>query len=199
MARPIPHAPNSLSRINIKTTPLRSREASDSAYTANSTLTGHTGCSLMCRVLVTGGAFENAPMRKTLAVSLTLATLACAGGVTAPAADLVDFAVDSPAIVNGAKDIRAGKLVQSPEGNVIGTIQSVVSGPGRGAFRYALVTTDSGIVAIPCWAISHLLRDGHIVIEPGLLAAAPRMQRKKAQHTEKSWKTQANDYWRGWQ
>jgi hypothetical protein len=117
---------------------------------------------------------------------------------TINASDLASFAIDGPGNVNGPRDIRAGKLVQSPQGKVIGTIKAVVSGHGKGAFRYALVATDSGTVAIPFWSISHLLQDGHIVIEPGLLAAAPRIPLGEVHGAgNNGWKTQANNFWRG--
>ena len=140
-------------------------------------------------------------MRNIQAVSFVLWAVASAAEVasTARASDIASFAVESPAMVDGPQDIRPGKLVQSPEGKVIGKIKAIVAGPRRGAVRYALVTTDAGVVPIPCWAISHLLRDGHIVVGRQLLAYAPRIPQGQAQGaTHSDWKTRANDYWRKW-
>ncbi len=143
---------------------------------------------------------EASCMRKIQA--LLLCVTACVGvsAVVARTSDETAYALNGPAIVSGPEDIRAGKLVQSPGGQVIGTVKDVVHGPSRGAFSYALVATDSGTAAIPCWAINHLLKDGHIVIDSELLASAPRVQDAQVRDdANNDWKTEADRYWRGWQ
>jgi hypothetical protein len=104
---------------------------------------------------------------------------------------------DNPSLVSKPSDVIAGKLVQSPEGAVIGTVQEVLREPDSGRTAYILVATDSGSKAIPSYAISHLLRDAHIVIDRTMLAHAPRMPdgAKPDNQDVANWRERADDYW----
>jgi len=103
---------------------------------------------------------------------------------------------DNPSLVARPSDIAAGKLVQSPEGNVIGTVDDVLREPTSSRPAYIVVATDSGLTAIPYWAISHLLRDAHIVIDQSQLAAAPRIPgSERSKDGEARWGQQADSYW----
>jgi hypothetical protein len=106
---------------------------------------------------------------------------------------------DTPSLVARPKDVAAGKLVQSPQGTVIGTVHNLLSEPASGQPAYVLVATDSGITPIPYWAITHLLRDAHIVVDRTMLAAAPRIPGGEEQKGKNAhWMEQADSYWRAY-
>lgn len=128
--------------------------------------------------------------------SLTAAV--CSAIVTvAQASDPVDRSPnDNPSLVTTPSDIAAGKLVQSPQGTVIGQVHEVIPEPASGRPAYVLVATDSGVTAIPYWAIGHLLRDAHIVVDRSMLAEAPRIPGSAApKNGDGSWREQADRYW----
>jgi hypothetical protein len=103
---------------------------------------------------------------------------------------------DSAAVVSRPSDLSAGKLVQSPEGKAIGTVQDIVPDPNTGQPAYVLIATSSRATAIPYWAISHLLRDAHLVIDRSLLTSAPRVRDEQVRNSaDVTWKKQADRYW----
>ena len=106
---------------------------------------------------------------------------------------------DNPSLVVSPGDIAADKLVQSPEGMVIGTVHDVLREPASGRAAYIVIATDSGLKPIPSYAIAHLLRDAHIVIERSTLAAAPQFpgneEPKDDQNAATPWRQQADSYW----
>jgi hypothetical protein len=129
----------------------------------------------------------------------------CAGAFVtlAQASDPIDNSPsDNPSLVARASDVTAGKLVQSPEGMVIGTVHAVLREPASGRPAYIVIATDSGLKPIPSYAIGHLLRDAHIVIGRSTLAGAPRIPGNEAPRDDEDaaapWKQQADSYWRGY-
>lgn len=104
---------------------------------------------------------------------------------------------DSPSLVQRADEITAGKLVQSPQGDTIGTVKArVPETPAHGLPDYILVATDTGTTAIPYGAVDHLLRDAHLVIDRSLLAAAPRVAEDEVNNeSDTRWKQAADSYW----
>jgi hypothetical protein len=118
----------------------------------------------------------------------------------AQASDPIDNSPsDNPSLVARPSDIVAGKLVQSPEGKVIGTVHDVLREPGSGRPAYIVIATDSGFKAIPSYAIGHLLRDAHIVIDRSTLAGAPQIpgneEPKDDEAAAAPWRQQADSYW----
>ena len=135
--------------------------------------------------------------------SLTAAVCAGAFVISAQASDPIDNSPsDNPSLVTGLSDIAAGKLVQSPEGMIIGTVHDVLREPASGRPAYIVVATDSGLKAIPSYAIGHLLLDAHIVIDRSTLAEAPRIpgneQPKDDADAAAPWRQQADSYWSGY-
>ena len=132
--------------------------------------------------------------------SLTAAVCAGAFMSLAQASDPIDNSPsDNPSLVVRPSDIAAGKLVQSPEGFVIGTVHDVLHEPASGRPAYIVIATDSGFKPIPSYAIGHLLRDAHIVIDRSTLAAAPRIpgneEPKDDEDAATPWRQQADSYW----
>jgi hypothetical protein len=115
----------------------------------------------------------------------------------AQAADPIDESPpDNPSLVARPKDITAGKFVQSPEGMVIGKVHDVVPEPSNGRPAYILIDTDSGVAPLPYWAVSHLLRDAHLVIDRSMLAEAPKIPGgREPRKGDTRWKEQADSYW----
>jgi hypothetical protein len=115
----------------------------------------------------------------------------------AQAADPVDQSPpDNPSIVARATDVTAGKIVQSPQGTIIGRVHDVLPEPSNGQPAYIMIDTDSGVTPLPYWAIGHLLRDAHIVIDRSLLAEAPRIPGGgEPRDGDTRWKEQADSYW----
>jgi hypothetical protein len=135
--------------------------------------------------------------------SLTAAVCAGAFVTLAQASDPIDNSPsDSPSLVVRPSDIAAGKLVQSPEGMVIGTVHDVLREPASGRPAYIVIATDSGFKAIPSYAIGHLLRDAHIVINRSTLAGAPQIPGNEELKDDKDaaapWRQQADSYWSGY-
>jgi PRC-barrel domain len=142
-------------------------------------------------------------MKKTRATALSLAALVCAWVYCGPTAAQISTQSispsDNPAVVPTAADIASGKLVQSPEGRGIGTVTDVVSDPAGGRLAYVLVATESGTAAIPFWAIIHLLRDAHLVIDRSTLASAPRLNNDRIRsNSDETWKQRADQYWQAY-
>ena len=82
--------------------------------------------------------------------SLTAAVCAGAFVTLAQASDPIDNSPrDNPSMVVRPSDIAAGKLVQSPEGVVIGTVHDVLREPASGRTAYIVIATDSGLKPIP--------------------------------------------------
>jgi hypothetical protein len=118
----------------------------------------------------------------------------------AQASDPIDNSPsDNPSLVAKPSDIAAGKLVQSPEGMVIGTVHDVLREPASGRPAYIVIATDSGFKPIPSYAIGHLLRDAHIVIDRSTLAGAPQIPGNEEPRDDKGpaapWRQQADSYW----
>jgi hypothetical protein len=135
----------------------------------------------------------------------SLTAVVCAGAFVtlAQASDPIDNSPsDSPSLVVRPSDIAAGKLVQSPEGMVIGTVHDVLREPASGRPAYIVIATDSGFKAIPSYAIGHLLRDAHIVIDRSTLAGAPQIPGNEEPKGDKDaaapWRQQADSYWSGY-
>jgi hypothetical protein len=132
--------------------------------------------------------------------SLTAAVCAGAFMSLAQASDPIDNSPgDSPSLVAGPSDITAGKLVQSPEGMVIGTVHDVWREPTNSRAAYVVIATDWGFKAIPSYAIDHLLRDAHIVIDRSTLAGAPQIPGNEEPVDDKDvaapWRQQSDSYW----
>ena len=104
---------------------------------------------------------------------------------------------NDPTVIATPADISSGKVVQSPEGWRIGTVQDVVSHPANGHPAYVLIATNSGTTAIPDWAIMHLLRDAHLVIDRSMLDSAPRVngEQVRAGSNAAAWEQRADQYW----
>jgi hypothetical protein len=139
--------------------------------------------------------FQGGGLPHALGRCLSVAVCAVALVAAAQASDPIDNSPrDNPSLVTRPSDVAAGKLVQSPEGTVIGTVHDVLPEPANGQPAYILVATDSGLTAIPYWVIGHLILDAHIVIDRSKLAEAPRMPRG-AKPEDSHWREQADDYW----
>ncbi len=131
---------------------------------------------------------------------LTAAVCAGAFVTLAQASDPIDNSPgDNPSLVVRPSDIAAGKLVQSPEGMVIGTVHDVLRETASDGPAYIVIATDSGFKPIPSYAIGHLLRDAHIVIDRSTLAAAPQIpgneEPKDGEEAASPWRQQADSYW----
>lgn len=95
-----------------------------------------------------------------------------------------------------ASGVSAGAVVQTSAGESIGSVQDIVPDSRSGQPAYVLLATSSGHIAVPYWAITRLLRDGHIVIERPQLNAAPRVRDKQLHDpSDVMWKKQADQYW----
>ena len=135
--------------------------------------------------------------------SMTAAVCAGAFVTLAQASDPIDNSPrDNPSMVVRPSDIAAGKLVQSPEGMVIGTVHGVLREPASGRTAYIVIATDSGLKPIPSYAIDHLLRDAHLVIDRSTLAGAPGIpgdeEPKDHEDDAAPWRQQADTYWSGY-
>jgi hypothetical protein len=141
--------------------------------------------------------FPGATAKALALPSLAAAIFAGATVTLAQASDPIDSSPrDNPSLVARPSDIASGKLVQSPQGTVIGAVHEVISEPASGRPAYVLISTDSGATAIPYWAIGHLIRDAHIVIDRSTLAEAPRIPGSGApKDGDTSWKARADSYW----
>lgn len=141
-------------------------------------------------------------MKKTYATALSLAALVCAwvyGPASAQASSQNVTPGDNPTLVPTAADIASGKLIQSPAGRGIGSVDGVVPDPASGRPAYVLVGTPSGTTAIPYWAIIHLLRDAHLVIDRSTLASAPRVNDDQIRNSSNdAWKQRADTYWQAY-
>lgn len=101
-----------------------------------------------------------------------------------------------PALVPTPNDIVPGKRLQSPQGSEIGTVKNVVPDPLNGRTTYVLVSSDSGVTPIPYAAMSHLLRDAHIVIDRSIFESAPRFNQGQIDSGSADvWKRAADRYW----
>lgn len=135
--------------------------------------------------------------------SMTLAVCAGAFVTLAQASDPVDNSPsDNPSLVVRPSDIASGKLVQSPEGMIIGTVHDVLREPASNRPAYIVIATSSGFKPIPSYAIDHLLRDAHIVIDRSTLARAPQIpgneEPKADEDADAPWRQQADIYWSGY-
>jgi hypothetical protein len=121
-------------------------------------------------------------MKKSLWLSVALSATALAQ----TSVQTLDTHND-PTLVPTPNDIAPGKLLQSPQGSRIGTVTNVVP-------NYVMVTSDSGVTPIPYAAMSHLLRDAHIVIDRSIFESAPRFNEAQM-GSEETWKSAADQYW----
>jgi hypothetical protein len=129
-----------------------------------------------------------------IAVALGIATVVAQNAVE------TDIPPDSPALIQGPYDISAGKLVQSPQGQTIGTVRELVSTyPSHGIPDYVLVATRTGTTAIPYGAMDHMLRDAHLVVDPAVLAAAPHVEEDQVHNLANTrWRQEADSYWQAY-
>jgi len=136
----------------------------------------------------------------TVWLSLTAVVGVAIATATAQTSVQTSTPPDSPSLVQRPDDIIAGKLVQSPQGDTIGTVKALVPEvPAHGLPDYVLVATDTGTAAIPYGAVDHLLRDAHLVIDRSLLAAAPRVGEDQIDNDADShWKEAADSYWQAY-
>jgi hypothetical protein len=136
--------------------------------------------------------------------SMTAAVCAAAFVTLAQASDPVDNSPsdNNPSLVVRPSDIAFGKLVQSPEGMIIGTVHDVLREPVSSRPAYIVIATASGFKPIPSFAIDHLLRDAHIVIDRSTLARAPQIpgneEPKADEDAAAPWRQQADSYWSGY-
>lgn len=106
---------------------------------------------------------------------------------------------DSPALVTRPRDITAGKVIQSPQGVAIGKVSDLVPDHDRGEPAYVLVATDNGTTAIPYWAVGHLLRDAHLVVDRTELESSPRVSDAVVHDTaDTAWKREIDSYWQAY-
>lgn len=145
---------------------------------------------------------RDAPLARTHTPRLWPVVIVCsaiAGLASAQTSNQAARPQDNPTLVATPADIKAGKLVQSPQGQGIGTVSDIVPDPATGRPAYVLVETDSGTTAIPFWAISHCIRDAHVVIDRPFLASAPRVNIAQLRSgVDHPWKEQAENYWRAY-
>ena len=82
---------------------------------------------------------------------------------------------------------------------MIGTVHDVLREPGSGRPAYIVIATESGFKPIPSYAIGHLLRDAHIVIDGPMLARAPQISGNEDLKGDAApWRQQADSYWSGY-
>jgi len=134
-------------------------------------------------------------MKIKIALTAALFALAVEPTIAQTTIERLDPGND-PTVVATPADITSGKVVQSPEGWRIGTVQDV-SHPANGHPAYILIATNSGTTAIPDWAIMHLLRDAHLVIDRSMLDSAPRVndEQLRAGSSDAAWERRADQYW----
>jgi len=139
-------------------------------------------------------------MTQKSALAIGMTALLCAAAVESTFAQTTIERLDpgnDPTVVATTADITSGKVVQSPEGWRIGTVEDVVSPRPQGHAAYILIATNSGTTAIPDWAIMHLLRDAHLVIDRSMLESAPRVDsdQVRAGSNDAAWEQRADQYW----
>jgi hypothetical protein len=130
---------------------------------------------------------------KTLVTSVWLSVALSAGAFAQTSVQTLDTHSD-PTLVPTPNDIVPGKLLQSPQGSRIGTVRNVMADSMNGRTAYVWVSSDSGLTPIPYAAMSHLLRDAHIVIDRSIFEAAPRFSEAQM-GSEDTWKNAADEYW----
>ena len=132
---------------------------------------------------------------KAFVISLWLSAAVSAAAFSQTSVETLDAHSD-PTLVPTPNDIAPGKLLQSPEGSRIGTVRNVVPDSMSGRTTYVLVTSDEGVTPIPYAAMSHLLRDAHIVIDRSIFESAPRFSEAQiGAGSGDTWKRAADQYW----
>jgi hypothetical protein len=132
---------------------------------------------------------------KALVTSLWLSAAVSAAALAQTSVQTLDARSD-PTLVPTPSDIAPGKLLQSPDGSRIGTVENVIPDAASGRTTYVLVTSDSGVTPIPYAAMSHLLRDAHIVIDKSIFESAPRFSEAQiGSGAGDTWKRAADQYW----
>jgi hypothetical protein len=134
---------------------------------------------------------------------LSLTPIIAALGIASVVAQALidtDTPPDGPGLIQGQGDIVAGKLVQSPEGETIGTVRGLVpTYPSHGTADYVLVATQTGTSAIPYGAMDHMLRDAHLVVDSSMLAAAPHVAEDQIHNLANTrWRDEADNYWQAY-
>ena len=142
-------------------------------------------------------------LTRTRTVWLALTPITVALGIATVVAQTsvqTDIPPDGPGLIQGPGDITAGKVVQSPQGQTIGTVTELVrTFPAHGTPDYVLVATQGGIAAIPYGAMDHMLRDAHLVIDQSILAGAPHVEQDQIHNLANThWKEEADSYWRAY-
>ena len=128
---------------------------------------------------------------KNLAISLWLSAAVSVSAFAQTSVQTLD-ARNDPALVPTPNDIAPGKFLQTPQGSRIGTVSKVI----QGAATYVLVASDSGVTPIPYAAVSHLLRDAHIVIDRSIFESAPRFSEGQfGADSDDTWQRAADQYW----
>ena len=128
---------------------------------------------------------------KIFAICLWLSAAVSVSAFSQTSVQTLDARSD-PTLVPTPNDIAPGKFLQSPQGSRIGTVSKVVPGGST----YVLVASDSGVTPIPYAAVSHLLRDAHIVIDRSIFESAPRFSEAQFNTgSDDSWKRAADEYW----
>lgn len=142
-------------------------------------------------------------LTRTRTVWLALTPITVALGIATVVAQTsvqTDIPPDGPGLIQGPGDITAGKVVQSPQGQTIGTVTELVpTFPAHGTPDYVLVATQGGIAAIPYRAMDHMLRDAHLVIDQSILAGAPHVEQDQVHNLANThWKEEADSYWQAY-
>ena len=142
-------------------------------------------------------------LTRTRTVWLALTPITVALGIATVVAQTsvqTDIPPDGPGLIQGPGDITAGKVVQSPQGQTIGTVTELVpTFPAHGTPDYVLVATQGGIAAIPYAAMDHMLRDAHLVIDQSILAGAPHVEQDQVHNLANThWKEEADSYWQAY-
>lgn len=135
----------------------------------------------------------------SLSLTAVFITLGLAS-VVAQTSVQTDVLPGDPALIQGQGDISAGKLVQSPRGETIGTVRGLIpTFPAQGTPDYVLVATQTGTAAIPYGAMDHMLRDAHLVVDSVLLADAPLVEEDQIHNLANShWRREADHYWQAY-
>jgi hypothetical protein len=130
-------------------------------------------------------------MNRRIPVSVT-AGLLLAGGVCAQTAITPKTTLDER-----MSGVTAGTRVQSPAGELIGTVADVVPSPRTGRPGYVLIGTTSGMTtAVPYAAVMPNVHNGRIVLDPSRLERAPSVHSSEVSDpSNTAWQKRAEQYW----
>jgi PRC-barrel domain len=93
--------------------------------------------------------------------------------------------------------VAAGTRVQTPAGELLGTVEDVIPNVRTGRPGYVLVDTTFGMTtAIPYAAIMPNVHNGRIVLDRSRLERSPAVHASEVQDPSNSaWQRQAEQYW----